>query len=483
MKQDNNCSISTKSKTSFSRSLSDSFISSINKRNSLIYDKDNKLFSNKIYRNKSSIDLIKSSIYTKYYSNSCCSYVQFLDFPDDSNDDSLNISISEDLYDNLKESDIKIKNKKIIKKSYSSKSLFNKQAVYNLINLYNDSKKKYKLNNSSTDLCCTTLNNNKLTENKSKSLFGLYDISDIYLTNSFIELENYVNNNCIYQKNIGDLLSDIIFEIIGNKQVTINNNYQNYKNFLDNINNLIICLDKNKILCNIYSDTDQEKYVFYSLQIIKKMKFLFTSKEYNLHLNQLKNNISFINYKSYNKIYTLVIDLDETLICSEQLSNSNNNNINFDIIIENINYGLFIRPFMFEFLEYCYNFFNLILFSAGERYYVNSIVNYLNIKKYFSCILTKEYCININNIYIKDLSILKDYDENKTIIIDNNLLSFSNNIKQGLLISNFYDDKDDKELLLSMHYLENLLNDTDNNSSIVNANSNNFGFESILNNI
>lgn len=164
----------------------------------------------------------------------------------------------------------------------------------------------------------------------------------------------------------------------------------------------------------------------------------------------------------------LFLDLDETLIHSDLDGEYDN----FDTVItlksggldaEDSKFNLLIRPYYKEFLEYAKEKFNVVLFTAGLKEYAESIVRYIDPEnKYFHLKLYRDSCYNFNNIFIKVLTIINTFDLKEVIIVDNCIFSFCLHLENGILVSSFYNDKEDKELLKVIDYLEeNLVNSPD----------------------
>lgn len=153
----------------------------------------------------------------------------------------------------------------------------------------------------------------------------------------------------------------------------------------------------------------------------------------------------------------LILDLDETLIHSEYPINKDKS---YDFIIKDQNLGVFVRNYLKEFLDAVKNEFNLILFSAGASHYVNSVIEVVGIKEYFSLVLSRECCCSpFDNIYIKDIDVVANFLKNKiifehnittsdfskeVIIVDNNMISFAKNLNNGILVNDFLGTQDDE---------------------------------------
>ena len=168
-------------------------------------------------------------------------------------------------------------------------------------------------------------------------------------------------------------------------------------------------------------------------------------KQFNKNNNNISNNninlkktikTPYLNFPP-SKPYTLVLDLDETMICFK---------------FTEINQGLgklHLRPGLEEFLEEIKKYYEIIVFTSATKEYAESIINVIEQKnntKYFSSILYREHTTLIGNKYIKDLSKL-GRDLSKTIIVDNLPHSFKFQRENGILISSFYGDNlNDKAL-------------------------------------
>ena len=139
---------------------------------------------------------------------------------------------------------------------------------------------------------------------------------------------------------------------------------------------------------------------------------------------------------------------------------------------------MIIRPGIYQFLDYASKEFDLIVFTASDQQYADAIINYIERdKKYFKMRLYRNHCIFIEpGLYIKDLRILSSYKKMEDIIIlDNSLFSFANQLNNGILITSFFDDKNDTFLNNVKDYLEYIKNEKD----IREINKESFRFEEI----
>ena len=195
---------------------------------------------------------------------------------------------------------------------------------------------------------------------------------------------------------------------------------------------------------------------FYS--ILNNKSSFYTSTEGDSNemlsiLNSFQNNmivkepflpkLNTLQYK-----YTIVFDLDETLIhCSKDL------NINSNTITTVVQPIIKIRPYAIKLIVYLSQYFELVLFTASIEEYADIVSKcfdkYIHYKLYRKH-TTKVINENGKEIYVKDLRKLGRC-LNNICIVDNNQDSFLFQKENGLEISGFYGDDNDKELL----YLQN----------------------------
>lgn len=174
-----------------------------------------------------------------------------------------------------------------------------------------------------------------------------------------------------------------------------------------------------------------------------------------INLKEIPNNNS--STKIQNKKKILVFDLDQTLISSNIAENHQNQKTQkVKIILKNklpkiLNIKL--RPYAKKILKELSKFFEIIIFTASEKFYADPIIDLLDpqnniIKKRFyrqNCLIIK------NKFFIKDLKILR-YDLKDVIIIDDSV-SFFLQLENGVTILPFFDNEEDSELLYLQRFL------------------------------
>ena len=167
------------------------------------------------------------------------------------------------------------------------------------------------------------------------------------------------------------------------------------------------------------------------------IKKIFLSKEKNFLPSKSPQ---FLNKK------TLILDLDETLVHSNFDPFPRNDiilNINFDGYFYKI--YVLVRPGAEEFIKTISNYYELVIFTASLSTYASPLLDILDKERNIQYRLYREKCTFLNGTYVKQLKKigrnLKDI-----VIVDNSPLAYSFDTDNGLPISSWYEDKNDKEL-------------------------------------
>ena len=244
----------------------------------------------------------------------------------------------------------------------------------------------------------------------------------------------------------------IISDILQSLKLYIKNNYNNIRN-----PELI------QIFTFLFDTFFSKDILNYDSISISTLEELFNKNifkyENKFSKNKILNDINCINNEYYNinkydeidtkvpylkfpckKEYTLILDLDETLICFKSSKNDEN--------IGNIH----IRPGLEIFLEIIKEFYEIIIFTVGTREYANIILDLIEKKnkiKYFDGRLYREHATKIGNKYIKDLSKI-GRDLSRTLIVDNNPHSFKFQHENGILISSYFGEKNNDRALIEL---------------------------------
>lgn len=206
-----------------------------------------------------------------------------------------------------------------------------------------------------------------------------------------------------------------------------------------------------------------EAYIVNNLMIISFIEKALSKDIKDLSVPKLNSNdySTLVGLDRTKKL--LILDLDETLVHSDIQEEFNDHDFEAEIETESdltTKLKVLVRPHTTEFLEYASKKFNLLLFTAGVKSYVDSIMKFIDPKDtYFKLKLYRDSCLEYNSFFIKDLNILSTFGLKDMILVDNCIFSFSRNLRNGVLVSSFYSNKEDIELLDLKDYLENSLLD------------------------
>jgi Dullard-like phosphatase family protein len=153
---------------------------------------------------------------------------------------------------------------------------------------------------------------------------------------------------------------------------------------------------------------------------------------------------------SYTSKYTLILDLDETLIYSQR-------NISYKLKKkENINKKrIILRPGLREFLKEMKKIFELIVFSSGTVDYVNPIVEIIeNDEKFFDFVLYRNHItLDEDGNNVKNLDLI-GRNIKKIIIIDDIPRYFKLQKDNGINIKPFLGNiSSDKNTLKTLAYI------------------------------
>ena len=258
---------------------------------------------------------------------------------------------------------------------------------------------------------------NKKENNNSNNINDNDNIKDLNKKNSSENKNKFLYKNTTYTSN-----NKIIDSTLDDKSKIINNNKAKGE-----INRKI----KNNLTSPIISEKISENNSSFYLTL--KYYFDLYLNNFNLILEKNKVKPPFLpqlDTKRYK--YTLVLDLDETLVHYIEEENS--------AYVQ-------VRPYAEYFLKELSQYFEIVLFTAAEEDYTDIVLKELNKNKYITHILCRKYTELNNGSYIKDLSKL-GRDLSKVVIVDNNKDNFRLQPENGLFISSYFGEQNDNELYL-----------------------------------
>merc|ERR1719203_2655620 len=140
--------------------------------------------------------------------------------------------------------------------------------------------------------------------------------------------------------------------------------------------------------------------------------------------------------------YTLVLDLDETLVHYFELDGMGS----YDI-----------RPGMYEFIQRMHQLgFEIAIFTAATQDYADWVIDQIDPERYIHHRLYRQHALPWGPIFVKDLSRI-GRDLERTLIIDNVQENFMLQPNNGIFICTWYDDPHDAALFALTPLLDELI--------------------------
>ena len=303
---------------------------------------------------------------------------------------------------------------------------------YNKIDINNFNENK---NNQNKHIIVNYFTNNrnikKYNSNNNENVIQKFKSSNILFNHNKLDLNIIKNNN---PSNFQRFQSSKI-----NFYNPLNQNYQqnpNIQTFKQNISN------ENKHLYNSVSPISRYNHFSYNsslspsnenkLSTVGEINYNFIYND-NIFINKsntnqfTKNKNCYLNFPSL-KPYTLVLDLDETLVHVPKKTNK-----------------IFLRPGCRDFLHSLLPYYELILFTSSIKEYADQIINFIEIKeKYFTYCLYRENTILISDFFFKDINKL-GRDIKRIIIIDDKVDNIELQYENGIAIKPYIIDRNNPQ--------------------------------------
>lgn len=147
--------------------------------------------------------------------------------------------------------------------------------------------------------------------------------------------------------------------------------------------------------------------------------------------NEMRKERNLLPPISSDKKYTLVLDLDETLIHFEEKEDGTSQ--------------FLIRPYAQYFLKQVAKYYEVVVFTAALQDYADYILDRMDTTRTVKYRLYRQHTDFSNNVYQKDLSKL-GRELSRTIIVDNNAENFQLQPDNGVYIQSWYNDPQDQGL-------------------------------------
>ena len=265
----------------------------------------------------------------------------------------------------------------------------------------------------------------------------------------FILISNYFYNKM--ENNSTNIWINKLKSLINQHNPLVKTTLQIFEQ-LNEINNCLIC---NKLLVilkkysvkkiiDVYNQLDNlsqdELHRIYIDKIFRNMNIngsIIASSTF-FKENQMDEIVSVPYIKTYpKKQFTLILDLDETLIHFKENPNNESSGL------------LRFRPFLTEFLVNVQKYYELIIFTAAVQDYADPIIDAIEKKSnvVFDFRLYRKHTNVVNNDFVKDLSKI-GRDLFRVIIVDNMSQNYKLQPNNGICIRPFW-GKDTKDMVLA----------------------------------
>jgi TFIIF-interacting CTD phosphatase-like protein len=148
----------------------------------------------------------------------------------------------------------------------------------------------------------------------------------------------------------------------------------------------------------------------------------------------------------------LIFDLDGTLIYSEISNEDPKNNDEFVVICDNGDrYLVKIRPGAKHIITESSKKYKLAVWTASDADYAKPIVSHLFGNLQLEFVYTRKNCsvdiVNGIKFIVKPLSLLKQYNQDKLLIIDDNPITYRHNYINAIPINTWTSSPEDNELV------------------------------------
>ena len=289
-----------------------------------------------------------------------------------------------------------------------------------------------------TDFKEFLLTNNKISK---QTLINLLNQIKSYFQKN-IRDSLYFQNNLYNKKNNSNNIIDLIINLFLSR--ITDQNHQKLSEFIkelktfQEINFLLQLVNINNIPSIFNSNQNPEVYEFDTEDYKQAQNDNENeSIEFNIEENittqrELEQKISepYLNPINPKYKYTLVLDLDETLV---------------HYTTDNESAYIQIRPGTEEFLIDLSKYYEIVIFTAALKKYADLVINSIDPNRVISYRLYRQHTISIGNSNVKDLSKL-GRDLRHVIIVDNCLENFALQSRNGLKIIDFEGNEFDDEL-------------------------------------
>ena len=106
-------------------------------------------------------------------------------------------------------------------------------------------------------------------------------------------------------------------------------------------------------------------------------------------------------------------------------------------------------------LEVVNKYYEVAVFTASHQWYADVILDYIDPKGiYFQHRMYRESCIKTDDsVYVKDLRVIRNVPMKDMVLVDNAVYSFGAQLRNGIPITPFKENKQDIEFIFLKRFL------------------------------
>ena len=164
--------------------------------------------------------------------------------------------------------------------------------------------------------------------------------------------------------------------------------------------------------------------------------------------------------------HLLVLDLDETLVhCCNFDQRTNKDTVTLPLkSAQGVYQGMIkfnVRPGVEKFLKTMAEHYQIVVFTASDRQYAKTILNYIDPEQAVCKLLTRDSCsfTRAGNV-VKDLRVFKDRELSRMVLVDNLVKCSLPQLDNSVPILPYINDEKDAELEELSHFLLKLSSET-----------------------
>jgi Dullard-like phosphatase family protein len=169
----------------------------------------------------------------------------------------------------------------------------------------------------------------------------------------------------------------------------------------------------------------------------------------------------------------IVLDMDETLLSATcdidtEYYENQDKKMKVDYIVKSTHQSemdcykikVRLRPHVKEVLQYLADLYSVVVFTAGTQEYADPILDELDPDgSLFSGRFYRHHGIRKDKFFVKDLRVISNFALKDIILVDNSIISFAFQLRNGVPINDFtgmLDEEEDQEMLFMVQFVQDI---------------------------